>query len=81
MQVRLLLFAGLKELVGKEVLGLELKPGARVQDALDQLLKEHPAASPLRSSLRAAIDLEYAELDAVLSEGVELALIPPVGGG
>ncbi|MDT8448506.1 MAG: MoaD/ThiS family protein [bacterium] len=81
MKLRLFAFAGLKELIGAQELALELPAGATVQMALDQLMADYPAVTSIAPSLSAAIDQEYAPLDAVLSEGCELALFPPVGGG
>jgi molybdopterin converting factor subunit 1 len=76
MQVRVRLFAALRERAGREELELELPADARVGDALDEL-------EWLTGGLRVvmAINREYADGDAVLHTGDELALIPPVSGG
>lgn len=81
MKVNLFAFAGLKELIGAERLELELPDGAVVQDAVGHLSAQFPAVKGLAPSLSAAIDQEYASLEAPLVEGCELALFPPVGGG
>jgi molybdopterin synthase catalytic subunit len=78
MQVRVRLFAMLRERAGTSELELELPEGARVRDAL--------AAAPVASladglPLVMAVNREYADEDAPLSAGDELALIPPVSGG
>ena len=76
MHVRVKLFAGLRERAGSESLSLELPEGARVSDALDAIgwLTED-------LSVVMAINLEYADTQAVLHPDDELALIPPVSGG
>ncbi len=76
MEVTVRLFAVLRERAGASELTVELPEGARVRDAvseLDGLAEGLP--------LVMAVNREYAEEDAVLGPGDELALIPPVSGG
>jgi molybdopterin synthase catalytic subunit len=76
MKVLIRLFAGLRERAGTDKVELELPEQARVRDALEQL-KGITSDLPVVM----AINQEYADEDAVLSAGDELALIPPVSGG
>jgi molybdopterin synthase catalytic subunit len=76
MVVRVRLFAMLRERAGSGEIELELPEGARVRDALAQV-EGIAAGLPLVM----AVNREYADDDAVLSPGDELALIPPVSGG
>jgi MoaE-MoaD fusion protein len=76
MLVRVRLFAVLRERAGRDELELELPEGARVRDALERV---QDVAGGLR--LVMAVNREYADADAPLSQGDELALIPPVSGG
>ena len=76
MQVRVRLFAGLRERAGTDELALELPDGARVRDALASM-RELTADVPVVM----AVNHEYAAGDETLSAGDELALIPPVSGG
>jgi MoaE-MoaD fusion protein len=78
MQVKLLLFASYKDAVGTSELTLELPAGARALDAVTQLRDRH-AGIPERPVV--AINLDYSSLDDPLSDGDELALLPPVAGG
>jgi molybdopterin synthase catalytic subunit len=76
MQVRVRLFAVLRERAGADVLELELPDGARVKDALSQI-------APLSDGIPVvmAVNHEYADGELTLNAGDELALIPPVSGG
>lgn len=76
MQVRVRLFAALRERAGADELELELPDGALVRDALErfQILADG-------IPVVAAVNRHYAEDDAPLQPGDELALIPPVSGG
>jgi molybdopterin synthase catalytic subunit len=76
MRVRVRLFAMLRERAGTGELELELPDGARVRDALERLT-DVAAGMPVLM----AVNREYADEDALLSPGDELALIPPVSGG
>jgi MoaE-MoaD fusion protein len=70
------LFAGLRERAGESERDLELEAGARVTDVWRPLgLGEEP------EGLLYAVNKEYATPDRRLSDGDEVALIPPVSGG
>jgi MoaE-MoaD fusion protein len=76
MQVRVKLFAGVRERAGTGERELELPAGARVADVWAPLaLGEEP------EGLLYAVNKEYAAPDRKLSDGDEVALIPPVSGG
>ena len=76
MKVVVRLFAGLRERAGEGRRELELPPGSRVGDVWAALaLGDEPPG------LLYALDRAYAGPEAELSDGVEVALIPPVSGG
>jgi MoaE-MoaD fusion protein len=74
--VRVKLFAGLRERAGVNELPLTLPDGARVADALAQL-SDVTAGCPVVM----AVNQEFADASVVLHADDELALIPPVSGG
>ncbi|HEX3833875.1 MAG TPA: molybdenum cofactor biosynthesis protein MoaE [Solirubrobacteraceae bacterium] len=76
MQVRIQLFAGLRERAGASEVALDLPEGARVADALAQL--QHVTGDV---PVVMAVNQEYADEAMPLASGDELALIPPVSGG
>jgi MoaE-MoaD fusion protein len=75
-EVKVRLFAMLRERAGAPELVLDLPEGARVRDALSAM-SELAAGLPLVM----AVNREYASEDQPLAAGDELALIPPVSGG
>jgi molybdopterin converting factor subunit 1 len=79
--VRVRLFASLREAAGAREVELELPAGSTAEDAWARLVADHPALSPRRASLAAAVDRAYAPFDTPLEEGSEVAFIPPVSGG
>ncbi|MBA2383070.1 MAG: molybdenum cofactor biosynthesis protein MoaE [Actinobacteria bacterium] len=76
MQVKVRLFAGLRERAGFGSRELELADGAQVADVWAAL--ELGAQPP---GLLYALNKAYAAPDAALADGDEVALIPPVSGG
>jgi MoaE-MoaD fusion protein len=76
MDVRVKLFAGLRERAGVDELPVTLPDGARVADVLAQL-SDVTAGVPVVM----AVNQEFADESVVLHAGDELALIPPVSGG
>jgi molybdopterin converting factor subunit 1 len=80
-RVRVRLFAMQRELAGTREVPLELPAGSTIEDAWAALVAVHPRLAPGRSSVRFALNTEYADADAALGDGDELALIPPVSGG
>jgi molybdopterin converting factor small subunit/GNAT superfamily N-acetyltransferase len=81
MTVTVLLFAQARERAGSSRYSLELPEGSRVSDALAMLERDHPGLGTLRPHLAVAVDRRLAPLDTPLSDGCELALLPPVSGG
>ena len=81
MRVDVKLFAILRERAGTADLVLQLPSGATVADASARLAEKLPDLSPFLRRVAFAVNLAYAKADAVLHEGDELALIPPVSGG
>lgn len=81
MQIRLLAFASLRELLQEPERSLSLPDGACVADARELLERQFPALASHRSSMRIARNGRLVDLDAALRDGDEIALLPPVGGG
>jgi len=81
MDVTVRLFASLREYAGAGTLALQLGNGATVADAIVELRNGALAGLPENAPFVAAVAREYVERDHLLSEGDELALVPPVSGG
>jgi molybdopterin converting factor small subunit len=80
MQIRTLLFAVYRDMAGTGEILLELGPGATAGD-LVRLLRAEPGMDRLPEEPALAVNHEYAPLSTVLTEGDEVALLPPVAGG
>lgn len=79
--VEVVLFARIRELVGRESLSLRLPSGTDVDGCFRRLAERHSRLAPLRSRVAAAVNEEYASWDRVLRHGDVVTFIPPVSGG
>ena len=76
MKVTVRLFAGLRERAGAAERELELPNESKAKDAWRELgLGDQPPG------LLLAVNRQYVDQSHVLSEGDEVAFIPPLGGG
>jgi MoaE-MoaD fusion protein len=79
--VRARLFARLREQAGTDTENVELPSGSTVADVYDAVRKLHPQLEASRSVVRAALNQEFADWNASVADGDEVAFIPPVSGG
>jgi len=81
MRVRVVYFGILRDLAGHDQETVELAESARLSHLYTQLQQRIPALEKFANSLALSINYEYSPLDAVLHDGDEVALLPPVSGG
>jgi MoaE-MoaD fusion protein len=81
MQVRVLFFGMLKDLVGRSGDQCEFPPGANLRSVFEAYAERYPRFRELAPSIVVARNQEFAEPSAVLEEGDEIAFLPPVSGG
>jgi molybdopterin converting factor subunit 1 len=79
--VRVLLFAGAREVAGVRETTLHLAVGSSAGDALDALCARWPGLGPYAGALRLAVNGDYVTRGHALAPGDEVAVIPPVAGG
>lgn len=82
MNIKVLLFAYLKEQVNQSVLEFELDEGSTLSHLKQSLESSYPVLEQSISDCRFAVNHEYSNnLNQVLKNYDEVALIPPVSGG
>jgi molybdopterin converting factor subunit 1 len=79
--VRVMLFATLRQLAGAKFIEMEIQDGINVGAFKKQVGREFPALRESMGTVLTAINREYAFDDAVVPAGGEIALFPPVSGG
>ena len=77
----MLLFGQLKDIVGRQEDSLEVQPGTSLSDLMARYAAQFPKFGPISGSIACSVNREYAPASAVLNEGDEVGLLPPVSGG
>lgn len=81
LKVKIRYFALYRDLSGKSDEILDVNEGSTLATLLDSVKKVHPIFEKQPGEFLLALNEEYAERDAVLSEGDEVAIFPNVSGG
>lgn len=81
MQIRVLVFGVLKDMLGRSSDTLELPEGARVESVLAHYAQQAARFEDLLPSLAVSVNQEYSGPGSALRAGDEVALLPPVSGG
>jgi sulfur-carrier protein len=74
-------FARLRELVGAGELECEVPSGATVGTVWESLVRDYPAIAAYSASMSCAVNIDYARMTTAVSDGDEVAFLPPVSGG
>lgn len=75
------LFARLREIVGSADVPVVLPERATVLDAWQAVAGRFPGVGAYAGSVSCAVNQDYARMNAPLSDGDEVAFLPPVSGG
>jgi molybdopterin converting factor small subunit len=81
MQIKIKLFAILKDMLGREELLLDFAEGDSCKDILSRLQTRCADLAPVLRHSMIAVNGCYANLGTVLSAEDEIAILPPVSGG
>jgi molybdopterin converting factor subunit 1 len=80
-RIKLLFFATLRDRAGARSMELDIPADLTVEGLKDKISNEFPNLKESMSSVLITINREYAFDDAVIPQGAELAMFPPVSGG
>ncbi|MBE3596655.1 MAG: MoaD/ThiS family protein [Hydrogenibacillus sp.] len=78
--VRILLFAGLGEKVGRQM-EWPWRAGLTIEGLIEEMGERHPEVRAYAPTLMTAVNAVYRPRSWELRAGDEVALIPPVSGG
>jgi molybdopterin converting factor subunit 1 len=84
MRVTVRLFARLREIAGSDTIVREVPVAGgspTVGDVWRSLVQTWPGLSAFDTSVSGAVNAEYARMTREVSEGDEVAFLPPVSGG
>src|SRR5271166_4058032 len=81
MRVRVLFFGMLRELVGRPSEDVDFPEGSDLRAIFESYAARFPRLRELASSIVVAHNQQFASLSTSVSEGDEIAFLPPVSGG
>ena len=77
MSIKVQFFASLRESIGKSEVALEMETPA----SIDSVWRAASGGLAMPANTLCAINMEYAQADAAIHDGDEVAFFPPVTGG
>ena len=80
-RVKVLFFANIKEIIGKNYADLEVPEETTLQEFKRILIIEFPEIKSYINNLIYSINQSFAEDESVIPDGAEIAVFPPVSGG
>jgi len=81
MKLHVLFFSVLRDITGTDEIVVDLPIGSTMADLLAKIESRWPKLRDWQNSLLLALDQTYVKRDAVLHDGGEVAIMPPVQGG
>lgn len=81
MKITIKLFARLRELTGTSSLEREVADNTTIAEVIEGLRAEFPGINDVAARMVIAVNREFTEPTATLTEGDEVAFFPPVSGG
>ena len=81
MRVTVRLFARLRDLAGSGELVRDVPDPSTVQTVWKTLVAEMPALQDYERTMSVAVNADYSKMTATVTDGDEVAFLPPVSGG
>lgn len=81
MRVTVKLFARLRDITGAAEMGRDVEAGATIGSVWRGLVREYPELAAYEKSISSAVNADYARMTSAVSDGDEIAFLPPVSGG
>lgn len=81
MRIRVLFFGVLHDIVGRREDSLEVPEGTRLDTIFERYAERFPRLRDISGSVIPALNQQFSSLSVPLSEGDEVAFLPPVSGG
>ena len=81
MEIKVLLFASFREIVGTTVLNLSVDPCCTTRNLFELLCEMHPQLKLGADQISVAVNKNYISVETELKDGDEVAFLPPISGG
>ena len=80
-RIKLLFFATIRDRAGTKSMELDIPDDLTVQGLKDKIAADFPNLKESMQSVLITINREYAFDEAIIPQGAEMAMFPPVSGG
>jgi molybdopterin converting factor subunit 1 len=80
-RVTVLYFASARDSAGRKSEEFSIEGKQTAGGLLEQIVRRHPALTPMKGSVRLSINHELADLRVKVRDGDEVGVLPPVAGG
>jgi molybdopterin converting factor subunit 1 len=80
-QITVLYFASAKDATGKRRESIRLPENTTIRELLLKISSAHPRIINILNTLQIAVNYRVVDVDAILKDADEVALLPPVSGG
>ena len=80
-RIKLLFFATIRDRAGTKSMELDVPVDLTVEGLKEKIAEEYPNLKDSMKSVLITINREYAFDEAVIPQGAEMAMFPPVSGG
>jgi len=80
-KIKLLFFATIRDRAGTKFLELDVPEDMTIQGLKDKLSIDYPNLKESMKSVLMTINREYAFDEAIVPQGAEIGMFPPVSGG
>jgi len=80
-KVHLKLFAGVREITGRQEVELDVEEGTTAGGLWERLLTDYPKLTPYTEIIQVAVNQDVVDRGVKLRAEDEVAFLPPVSGG
>jgi molybdopterin converting factor subunit 1 len=80
-RITILYFASVKDITGVKKETMNLTPDTSIKKLLEKISLNYPAIKSISNVVKISINYKMMDMNTILKDGDEVALLPPVSGG
>jgi molybdopterin converting factor subunit 1 len=80
-RITILYFASVKDITGVKKETMNLTPDTSIKKLLEKISINYPAIKSISNVVKISINYKMMDMNTILKDGDEVALLPPVSGG
>lgn len=80
-KITVLYFASVKDITGMKMETIELSPDTSIKKLLAKISLNYPRINNILNVVQISVNYKVMDMNTILKDGDEVALLPPVSGG